>query len=163
MKPKPIWDRYHNKNKYSECQLITALNAKYYLTGEYISQDSEKYEELVDLCGSRHGSAVCIEKVWDKINIKIRDTYISRLEWEEYDNISPQLPLEISVWHKAYGFHSVLAVDYEPKTDAFRITNFRWATNLQGWIFYEDLNHYLVENPDRTESRYKYRQFGVVK
>ena len=155
------WHKYHNKNKYSECQLITALNAKYYLTGDYIRQDSEEYEELVNLCGARYGSAICIEKVWDKLNIEIKDAYISRLEWEEWKSINPLLPLEISVWHKAYGFHSALVVDYGPITDAFRITNFKRATNLQGWIFHEDLSHYLVENPDKTNPRYKYRQFGL--
>jgi hypothetical protein len=152
------WDKYHKQNKYSECQLITALNAKYYLTGYYISQDSDEYESLVDLCGARHGSAICIEKVWDKLNIEVKDTYLTALGWM---SSLPPLPLELSVWYKAYGFHSVLAVDYESKTHAFRITNFKWATNLQGWIFNEDLFHYLVDNPDKSEPRYRYRLFGI--
>lgn len=153
------WDKYHNKNKYSECQMMTALNARYYLTGEYVSQDSDEYEKLVDLCGARHGSAVNIEKVWDKLNIEIKETYLNSLDWEENGIENPPLPLEIMVWHKAYGFHSVLAVDYEPKTDALRIVNFRYATNLRGWIFCEDLFHFIIKNPDKSEPRYSYRQF----
>ena len=47
---KRSWNKYINKNKYSECQLITALNAYYYLTGkQYCKQDSKEYENLVDL------------------------------------------------------------------------------------------------------------------
>jgi len=140
---------------------MTALNAKCYLTGECISQDSEEYEELVDLCGARHGSAICIEKVWDSLGIEVRNTYLTSLCWEDEGIETPPLPLEISTWHKAYGFHSVLAVDYELKTNAFRITNFKWATSLRGWIFDEDLFHYIIDNPDKTEPRYRYRQFGL--
>lgn len=152
------WNKYHNKNKYSECQLITALNAKYYLTGEYIDQNSNEYEELVDACGARYGGAICIEKVWEKLNIEVKDTYLYSLDWEKS---SRPLPVEISVWHKAYGFHSVLAVDYEPKTNALRITNFKWATSLQGWIFDEDLFHYLIDNPELSKPRYRYRVFDI--
>ena len=153
------WEKYHNKNKYSECQLITALNACYYLTGRYVSQSSKEYEELVDLCGVRHGSAVNIEKAWKRLNIEVKNVYLSSLSWWEENN--PPLPLEIMIWHKAHGYHSVLAVDYEPRTDAFRIPNFRWATNLKGWMFFEDLMHFVIKNPDRTEPRYSYRHFGL--
>lgn len=152
------WSKYLQKNKYSECQLITALNAIYYLTGEYIDQNSNEYEELVDLCMARNGAAISIEKVWDELGIEIKKTYLTSLDWES--NLPP-LPLEISIWHKAYGFHSVLAVDYEPKTDAFRITNFKWATSLKGWIFNEDLYHYLMDSATHGESKYRYRLFGI--
>lgn len=152
------WDKYHHKNKYCECSLITALNAKYYLTGEYIDQNSNEYEKLVDLCMAREGSAIDIKKVWDELDIEVKQTYLTSLDW---NNILPPLPLEIFVWHKAYGFHSVLAVDYEPKTKAFRVTNFKWATNLKGWIFDEDLFHYIINNPRLSDSKCSYRLFGV--
>lgn len=153
------WEKYHSKNLYSECQLVTALNANYYLTGEYINQDSEEYEKLVDLCLSRHGSAICIEKVWDKLNIEVKNMYSYMPNYDNEDD--PPLPLEIMVWHKIYGFHSVLAVDYEPITESLRIPNFRYVTNLNGWIFYEDLMHFVIDNADKTEPRYKYRHFGL--
>ena len=154
------WDKYHKKNKYSEGQLITALNIYYYLTGKYIDQDSDEYEELTDLCRARHGSAICIEKVWNKLGIKVKYTYMNSLDWP--GEKQPPLPLEINIWHKAHGFHSVAAIDYELKTDAIRIPNFRYATNLRGWIFCEDLQHFVIKNPDKEEPRYYYRRFGLI-
>lgn len=159
------WEKYHRKNKCGmECQLVVALNACYYLTGRYISQNSNEYEELVDLCGARYGSAISISKVWKKLGIKIKGTYRTFLDSEDnlIKNKKSLLPLEMVVWHKIYGFHSVLAVDYEPRTDSFRIPNFKYVTNIEGWIFYEDLFHFIKENPDRTKPRYCYRQFGLM-
>ena len=155
------WNEYHQKNKYSECQLITALNIYYYLTGKYIDQESDEYEELVDLCLARYGSAISIKKVWDKLGIKVKESYLNSLDWS--NKKQPPLPMEINIWHKSYGFHSVAAIDYEPKTDAFKIANFKWATSLDGWIFYEDLNHFIIKNPDREEPRYCYRFFELTK
>jgi len=159
------WEKYHRKNNSgSECQLVAALNACYYLTGRYIDQNSDEYEELVDLCGAWYGSAISIGKVWKKLGIKIKKTYLGLLDSE--DNLIKKkkslLPLEMIVWHKIYGFHSVSAVDYEPRTDSFRIPNFKYVTNIEGWIFYEDLFHFIKENPDKTKPRYRYRQFGLI-
>jgi hypothetical protein len=130
------WEKYINKNKYSECQLITALNAYYYLTGkQYCVQDSQTYEDLVDLVSARIGAAIRIEKVWNLLGLEVA--------WEGsglygFGNNLP-LPIEYSVQTKDYGFHSTLIVDHVKKCDCYRITNFKWETSLGGWIFGEDL------------------------
>jgi len=145
------WKDYHNTQKYSECQLVTALNAYYHLTGKIIKQDSKRYESLVDLCGARYGSAISIEKVHKRLGIKptklmfcpfMVETKSGKIKFLK----KTKLPLEASVWHKSTGYHSVLIVDYESKTDAYRVANFKGATNRQGWIFAEDFQHYTVSS-----------------
>jgi hypothetical protein len=137
------WDKIINKNKYSECQLITALNAYYMLTGKYIEQDSDRYEELVDLVGARHGSAIKIKDAWDELGLVVLKEFNSLFDFTTGDRKKPfPLPLEWSVWHKRYGFHSTLIISYEPKTDAVMVTNFDKVTTSFGWMFREDMYMY---------------------
>lgn len=152
------WEKYHNRQKYSECQLVTALNIYYYLTGKSIKQESKRYENLVDLCGARHGSAVHIEKVWKRLKIEPKQTFSGTFEFS--DEKIP-LPLEASAWHKQHGFHSVAIVDFEPKTKCIRVLNLRHETSVGGWLFFEDLYKFLINNPDLEEPRYKLRLFGL--
>lgn len=153
------WNKYLNCQKYSECQLVTALNAYYYLTGKvYCFQDSEKYEELVDLCGARYGAATSIEKVHRKLGLVIKKEFQHKFLFCK----NKTLPLEMSVWHKRTGYHSVCIVDYEPKTECFRIPNFKYATSIKGWMFAEDTYLYERESPSKT-SPWKYRLFGLKK
>ncbi|GAG89753.1 unnamed protein product, partial [marine sediment metagenome] len=66
---KKQWKKYRNRNSTEgDCQLITAVNAYYYLTGKTVND--EDYEKYVDLVGTGHGSAISIEKVWRKLGIK---------------------------------------------------------------------------------------------
>lgn len=170
-----LWHRYINKNKYMECMLITALNARYYLTGEYIKQDSKEYEDLVDFCGARYGSIVRPEKMYRKLGLKIIGTFSSLFDFHYWTKKNPKykkgsneamfvggerrkkipLPMEVTVWHKKTGFHSVCIVDHELKTGCYRIANFRYVTSIQGWLFEEDLYQYL------GELNIKFRLFGL--
>jgi len=162
------FDKYHNRQKYSECQLVTALNIQYYLTGKSIKQESQRYEDLVDLCGARHGSAAHIEKVWKRLKIEPKQIFsgvYDLSEWQEKKNSEKKipLPLEANTWHKRHGFHSVAIVDYEPKTECVRVLNFRHETSIAGgWLFLEDLYKFLIDNPDLKEPRYELRLFGLV-
>lgn len=154
-----IWNNYINKNKAgSDCQLVTAVNAYYYLTGDFI--DDDKYEELADLCCCRTGAAIKIEKVWDELGIEVKD------EYDGLDGVRifcPErkipLPIEVSIWHKHYGFHSVLIVDHEPKTACYRITNFDRETTTKGWLFAEDMYKWEASFPCLAGRRY--RLFGL--
>lgn len=180
------WDKYLNRQKYSECQLITALNAHYYLTGKiYCKQDSPEYEDLVNLCRARHGAAIGIEKVHKKLGLKIigYSNFLSTHwadEWHRLATLkrwkkgekSPKklkmpekrtrkirLPVEMNVWHKRMGFHSVLVVDHCLKSDCFRITNFKQATSLHGWVFVEDLYQFT----DDANQGWLFRLYGLKK
>lgn len=182
-----IWKNYINRQKYSECQIITALNAYYYLTGEvYCKQDSQEYDDLIYLCGARSGSAIGVEKnVHKKLGLKIigysnfLGTYwtdewhrLATLEkWKKGEHLPKKLnlpkkisrkirlPVEINTWHKRTGFHSVLIVDHCLKTKCFRITNFRHVTTAEGWMFTEDLYQFI----DDCNKGWVFRLFGLKK
>jgi len=162
------WEKYLNKQLYSECQLVTAINAYYFFTGKTIKQDSKEYGDLVDLCGARHGSAICIEKVHKKLGLTTigYSEYLSTSfenQWLSLRQINKckkgifpkkykkpkarkgkiELPLELTIWHKKTGFHSVLIVDHCLKTECFQIVNFRHETTVKGWLFIENLYMYM--------------------
>jgi hypothetical protein len=143
---KKDWNKYIHQNKkgYGDCQLVTALNAYYHLTGkQYCAQDSKEYEKLVDLTGSRHGAAVSIEKAHKKLGIEIiwsGNTIHDLKEVLSYKKVP--LPLEWNVWSWGHGFHSTLIVDYVHKCRCFRITNFNSETNPEGWMFEWDMYKY---------------------
>lgn len=134
--------KYVNKNLYSECQMITALNAyHFFMKKPYCKQGDKTYEELVDLCGARHGSAIDIEKVHRKLGIKKMYKFSSEVRLDLWPQI--RLPLEMKVWHKKTGFHSTLIVDYSVKCMAIRVANFPQVTSHEGWMFIEDVYQYL--------------------
>ncbi|KKK47453.1 hypothetical protein LCGC14_3155010 [marine sediment metagenome] len=155
------WDklRHENRNgsKYSaDCQVVSAVNAYHILTGKIAYKTERQYTGLCKLAKAIHGSAICIEKVWDRIGI---DVY--KYMWDLPKRIV--CPIEATVWHKRYGFHSILIVDRDPKCDAVRIINFEHATTSNGWIFEEDLRHFIQIN-DRMSSwvdGHTYRSFRL--
>jgi hypothetical protein len=152
-----VWQDYLNQNRTAgDCQLVTAVNAAHYLTGRVVSD--EEYEELVDLTRCRHGSAICIREAWTRLGICEGERFD---QWPDLSTPGLLMPLEINVWHKFYGFHSILAIDYSPETEAFRVTNFRHVATCNGWVFQEDLQHFIEENPDKSEPRWRLRSYKV--
>jgi len=158
--PRRQWKKYINGQKYSECQLVTAINALYYLTGKTIKPDSDEYEELVDVCAARNGAAIFIKKIHKKFGIKIIKEIRHRSDLEPGGNKKMPLPVEWRVWHKRTGFHSTLIIDHCPRVRVVRVANFRHETSNDGWIFIEDL--YKFE--DRLKQNGPpYRLFGLTK
>lgn len=153
------WDKYLNSQKYSECQLVTAINAAYYLRNETVNPTSKRYEKLVDLVGARHGAALrdLLPKAHKRLGVKPGRSYSSFfwLKKDLRDRGKLEAPTEIAVRSKNYGTHSVLIVDYEPKTDAVRIANFGLHTSISGWIFIEDLDLYVIDNQITSQSTKK--------
>lgn len=150
-----IWRKLHQAQKRQTCQVITALNIACVLTkGKIVVPlDSDRFQWYVDLAGARFGVAISIEKVYEQLGIGVVKEYVTL--WDCWD-----FPFELAVWHKAYGFHSVCVVDYEPRTDAYRIVNFDKATNLQGWIFAEDLQHF-IKTPRKKPKEWLCRTFKL--
>lgn len=137
------WENYINNQKYSDCQIVTAVNAYYYLTGKQIKYNSPTYRRFVELTGAKYGSAIQIERIYD-------DLKLCYTEYDDFLNFyrlveDRKFPIEITVDHKRHGRHSVLVIDYEPKCNAYQITNFSFATTKNGWIFWEDLNQFVVK------------------
>ena len=170
------WKNYIKQNsktrKYgSDCQVVSAVNAYYHLTGDIIKQYSKRYKELAELAKACWGSAICIEKVWDELGIETFDFRHSlfhgppspdrnkdgsipkRYSKQILDKMwtvtycPKENPIEVSVWYKRCGFHSVLIIDKIEQCDAIQVTGFRWETTGHGWIFEEDFNHYVCGNP----------------
>ena len=71
------WHKYHHIQKGSECQLITALNAYYYLTGRYIKQDSPEYEKLMELTGAVAGCCTSVDVAWKLLGLRVLERYSS--------------------------------------------------------------------------------------
>lgn len=123
--------KYLTTQKYSECQLVTAVNASYYYGGPEV--DKKLYEFLVDLVGARHGSAINVGfayKMLGLLPVKIPPFY-----WALKLSLQIGIPVELPIWHKSSGFHSVLAVD--SKGLKVRVLNTKAAPNE--WIKWGDL------------------------
>lgn len=138
------WDHYIKSNLkgYSDCQLVTACNAYYHLIGDYVDQDSEFYKEMAHITACHTGAAIGIERAWNMLDIE------EDKRFEDYELcklLKANNFFEIKIWHKRYGFHSIAAVDYSKKTDALRITGFKYGTSMKGWIFVEDLKPFLMD------------------
>lgn len=143
-----------------DCQLVTAVNACYYLKGYAIKQDSDYYHSLAELCGCRYGSCIDVTKAWKELGIWEDRRFDSW--WDGIDYLEENGGFfEVSLWHSHYGFHSVAIVDYMPEAGAARVTNFRQETTVSGWIFLEKLKPHLVENPNH-EQRCVMRTFKEI-
>jgi len=150
------WENYIHRNKSDgDCRLVSAANAYYYLTGKVVNE--KLYEKLIDDCGCRHGSCIDMKKAFRILGLCINKSYNYFV-----DGSIDVLPLEINVWHKFFGYHSILAVDWELKTNAFRVTNFRHVSSASGWVFSEDLYHFIIDNPEKEKPRWKVRTIGVL-
>lgn len=126
------WKNYRHTQLYSECQLISALNALYYLKGlAGPSMGSNEYEALVDLIKARSGASLCVNLAHEKFGLSI----ISKFDREGLLEIihDPPLPLEVSIWTQQYGHHSILIVDKNP--GCLRVTNLnKILKENMGWI-----------------------------
>lgn len=140
------WYNYINSNnrnsdRYSmDCALVTALNANYHLNNEVIKQNSDEYNELAELCGCVYGAAIAIDKVYEnldlcRINNLDRFEILSSIKDSDFNNCL----YELRVWSIRFGNHSVALIDYEKKSDAYRILNLSHYTTSDGWIFGEEL------------------------
>jgi hypothetical protein len=129
------WDNYAHDQQGMECQLVTALNAYHYLTGKSAKFNTLRYNQLIKEIGAKYGAAIDMVPAWRKLGIFPSRNFS---DLPSHMDLS-LLPMEISVWHKWYGFHSVCAVDYDHRTGCLRIPNFKYVTSSMGWVFREDL------------------------
>ena len=120
------WSGFQNTQNYIECQLVSALNAYYYLTGNKIKINSEGYEELVDLANGRNMPCLCMSPVYERLGIKIKKVFDSPEQF--LDNLA--FPMEKIVFGN---IHSVLIVDWDTTNKKLRVTNFG-STDKEGWV-----------------------------
>lgn len=146
-------DRRYN----SDCQLVTAVNASYYLYDIMINQDGPQYKELAKLAGCVHGSCIDIKKAWKKLGICEDQRFSNKFELK--DNLFENCFIEASIWHQRYGFHSVSIVDYIEKAECLQVLNFKYETTTRDWIFWEDFQHFLVDYPDKEGKKWVGRTY----
>ena len=150
------WKKYHNKQNYSDCQLIAMVNAYYYLTGKQIDINSKRYEKMVDLVGARHGAAINIKKAHKILGIEIAWQGLTLYPTDKNgEKIKDALPYEALIWHPKYGRHSVLVVDKNEEIGVVRVANFSHATNSQGWMFEEEFRTFVYAAKGDCNSTYK--------
>ena len=137
------WNKYINEQKKAECQLVSALNAYYYMTGKAIKYGSKKYMALIKLCKAEYGSAIYIHRVYERLGMVILRA--ERYMWGFMGKKGLRLPIITNIDHKFYGLHSVAIVEHEPRTDSLRIPNLKFVTNGMGWIFREDFDEITTQ------------------
>jgi len=138
---------------YQECQLVTAINAAFFLGEPLVEQGTPEYERLVDFVHARNGAAISIEKAHEYLKIK-RTPLCKKagFTWELMkQKIDEGHPVELLVQGPKYGRHSVLAVEcrkeaYELGEDPaklVKIANFGLVANKYGLIKYSKLRAYM--------------------
>lgn len=129
--------QYIESQKYSECQLVSVLNARMCLTGEYLSPDSKLYEDLVDVTGARYGAAISICYALSLFNMGLKGGPAT------YRWIEKNLPVEVSVSHEKVGLHCVCIVG--AKNHKVRVTNAQSIFGKRKWIEWKELQKYLLK------------------
>jgi len=90
--------------KYPCCQLVTLFNVCRFFGMKHPALYTPEFEELVDLVGCRHGSALFIEKAAVRLGLVIKEGELS------YQWIKNHLPVSLAVHDPKYGFHNILIV-----------------------------------------------------
>ena len=97
------WNIYIKENTQKpehlhDCQLVTAVNAYYHLTGNIIKQDSDEYKELIDITGCNHGTCINVQRAWKKLGISEN----KRFKYYDLENyLTDNVFLEVSIWYKS--------------------------------------------------------------
>lgn len=107
--------KFIDKQRYSECQLVTAINAAIYLGQSTVDPSSEEYERLVDLSLARCGPAICVERAYTYLRIE-------KKEFETFPNFEQVAqflheghPIEATIRYPGGGYHSVLIIGTDTK------------------------------------------------
>ena len=132
--------------KYSECQLVSALNAAYWLGEDLIHPNSDEYERIVDFAGCRHGSAICISYVYRYLKLRYIDVK-PEFESVEFAN-EMNLPIGLGVFTKKHGLHDVLIIQKKHNDEnggyKVRVLNLFPYTDDKFWIHWKELEKLVI-------------------
>lgn len=137
-------DKYYiNSQKYSECQLVSAINAAIFLNEIPVIKDSIEYERLVDLVHARNGSAISIKYAHQYLRLVA--TKLDFIDFSILKNfLDNKNPIEAKIYHKKTGLHSVLIIDhYRKEGNHLRVLNCKQITDNKGWVEWKILKKYF--------------------
>jgi hypothetical protein len=128
---------YLERQKYAECQLVSAINAAIHLGEPRVDPRSEEYERLVDLVGARHGSAIQIERAHRYLRL-VREPLVP-LSWDRVQGaLLMGYPVEVTALHKTRGFHSGLSTAFKARGRKLLLRN--WASHGGSeWVSWDAL------------------------
>ena len=122
---KAKWSGYINEQKYSECELISCLNARYYFTGNEF-ETKAIYDNLMQVpkYTNKNGISAKVIDYWYDLLWLVRT---------KSKNFTNKYPIETGImWKRKY--HSCLIIDNDKKNKLFRVTNIHGLANKKGWI-----------------------------
>lgn len=120
--------KYLNSQKYSECQVVSAINASIYFGKETAAiVETGTYEKLVDLAKARYGSALEMGEVLKSLGLTRNG--ITRDKRNILLALAENKPVGVTIWSPEYGFHNVLIVNYEKEIDCVTALNLSKHTN----------------------------------
>lgn len=125
------------RQKYACCALISAINARIFLTGQGVTND--EFEKLAEIACCKNGSAIGITKIHPLLGLYTEKGVYFDFEW-----IKQNLPVELSIMDvKNYGFHSILVVGV--KNNNLFLTNFDKIGIQLSW---DEMQKYRLTSPN---------------
>ncbi len=139
-----------NKQLYSECQLITIINAHIFYGGDYIKPGYFEYERLVDFTCARHGGAICIDNALKYFSLKVIP--LKRISIDIIKTfLDVNIPIALCIYDKQVGNHSVLCVGYY--SNSLQIMNYQ-GTNDEDLIEWDVIKKKLNKGINKKITRH---------
>ena len=97
------------------CHLLTALNAARFYGRPTTEPGTTDFERFIDLVRCRYGAALRLEETWRLLGLEVQ-LGPHALGWVGRA-LGDGCPVGLSVFAPDFGFHSVLAIDYDGDGD----------------------------------------------
>ncbi len=136
---------YLTGQKYSECQLVTVINAAVHLGEPLVNPDSAEYDRLVDYVGARYGSAISIDKAVKYLRLTYKRVPSSLKNIRRA--LEFNLPVAVNMLHDRAGHHSVCAIGMrgEGAKTEIRLPNI-FKEGWDQWLSWKELHRCLTES-----------------
>ena len=129
--------KYQNIQHYSECQLVTLFNVlRYFGYNKVPELGTKEYEKMCLKYHCISGSCLNMVEAYDEYRLK-KETGTWNFNW-----ISENIPIELSVSTKKQGIHSILLI--KCKDDKFLVTNY--AKRKVQWLRFSQLENMKIKN-----------------
>lgn len=114
-----------NSQKYSDCQLVSAINAAKQVHGDFELPDFI-YEQLVDISKCRYGGALRINEAIKFIGLRARKFH--NISLKNIKKIKEKHPVSLGIFTKEHGLHSV----FIEKIEGSKLKVWNWKNH--DWV-----------------------------